>query len=147
MPNRKIDGRRIKSLRNFTIGEAAERLSVHKRTVQGWIKAGLPCMKERRPHLILGADLQDFLEQRRKSSRRKCASGQLFCFKCHEPRRPAGGMLDYIPITIVSGNLKGICEACDTFMCRRVALTKIGTVTAGCDVAYPQGQQRIVRSA
>ena len=50
MPNRKIDGRRIKSLRNFTIGEAAERLSVHKRTVQGWIKAGLPCMKERRPH-------------------------------------------------------------------------------------------------
>ena len=143
MSNRKIDGRRIKIHRSYTIGEVAQRLDVHKRTIQAWIKAGLPCIKDGRPMLILGGELRSFLHKRRTSKKQKCKAGQLYCLKCRAPRRPAGGMLDHLPISVVSGNLKGICEVCDTFIFRRVSLAKIEAVTTGCDVAFPQAQQRI----
>jgi len=52
-------------------------------------------------------------------------------------------MLDYESITATSGNLKGICEVCETFIYRRVSLAKIPTVTTGCDVAFPQQQRRL----
>ena len=143
MPNRKIDARRVKALRTYTTNEAAEGLGVHKNTVRTWIKAGLPCLRERRPILILGSDLKSFLDNRRTLNRQTCAPGQLFCLRCRAPRRPAGGMVDYLPITLVSGNLKAICEVCDTFIFRRVALLKLNAVTVGCEVAFPQGQRRI----
>jgi hypothetical protein len=142
---RKIDARRIKLHRSYTLVEAALRLGVHKRTIENWIDKGLPCIAERRPYLILGFELRSFLEKRRSSRRQKCASGQLYCLKCRMPRNPAGWMLDYLPITLVSGNLQGICETCGSLIFRRVSLNKIRDVTAQCDVAFPQGQQRLTR--
>lgn len=143
MGKRKIDARRIKINRNYTTSEAANRLGVHKHSVQLWIKAGLPCINERRPHLILGHDLKAFLNNRRNRARQKCATGELYCLKCRAPRKPAFGMLDYLPISLVSGNLRGICGTCEKFIYRRVSLLKLNAVTVGCEVAFPQGQQRI----
>lgn len=146
MKRRKIDARRVKTNRSYTISEAAMRLGVHKRTVENWINTGLPCIKDRRPHLLLGWELRSYLDNRRNARRQKCAAGQLYCFKCRTARRPAGGMLDYLPVTLISGNLQGICETCSNLMFRRVSLNKICEVTTGCDVAFPQGQQRLTRS-
>ena len=145
MAKRKTDARRVKINRSYTISEAAERLGVHKRTVENWIDAGLPCINERKPHLILGSDLRAFIQERQKSKRQKCGAGELYCLKCRAPRRPAGEMLDYLPMTLVSGNLQGICEVCGRLIFRRVALLKLYDVTAGCEVAFPQGQQRIIK--
>jgi excisionase family DNA binding protein len=146
MKRRKIDARRVKTNRCYTINEAAARLGVHKRTVENWISIGLPCLKDHRPYLILGWELKGFLEKRRAARRQKCKAGQLYCLKCRTARRPAGGMLDYLPVTLVSGNLQGICEVCSNLMFRRVSLNKICEVTAGCDVAFPHGQQRLTVS-
>ncbi|MEO1281971.1 MAG: hypothetical protein AAFV69_09575 [Pseudomonadota bacterium] len=60
---------------------------------------------------------------------------------------PAGGLLDYEPITASSGNLKGICEVCETLIFRRVSLASIEAVTANCDVAFPQRQERLIGKA
>lgn len=144
MAKRKIDARRIKIHRSYIISEAAERLGVHKNTVQLWLKSGLPHIREPRPILILGHHLKHFLSDRRQQSRKPCPIGHLFCLKCREPRRPAALMLDYVPITLTSGNLKGICEHCETFIYRRVALVNVAAVSAGCDVQFPQSQPRLV---
>ena len=52
-------------------------------------------------------------------------------------------MLDYLPITDTSGNFRGLCGICEALMHRLVALVKISVVKGNCDVAFPQGQQRI----
>ena len=144
MAKRKIDARRIKLHRNYVISEAAERLGVHKISVQLWLKSGLPHIREPRPILILGHDLKHFLSVRRQQGRKPCPNGHLFCLKCRKPRRPAAQMLDYEPITLTSGNLRGICEICETLIYRRVALINVETVSGGCDVKFPQSQRRII---
>ena len=144
MGKRKIDARRIKSHRNYTITEAAQLLGVHKNTISSWLREGLPHIRTPRPILILGHALKHFLNERREKARKPCPSGHLFCLKCRAPRRPAAHMLDYEPITPTSGNLKGICEACETFIYRRVALAKIGSIAPDCHVSFPQGQRRLI---
>jgi hypothetical protein len=52
-------------------------------------------------------------------------------------------MLDYIPLTLISGNLRGICPTCEAFMHRRVGLGKVDSIRGPCSVAYPQSQQRL----
>lgn len=143
MAKQKIDSRRIKIHRSYTIDEAARCLGVHKKTVSTWLKSGLPCIRDRRPYLILGKDLKQYLQERKRQRRKPCRKGQLFCLKCNEPRYPAGKLLDYVPITPTSGNLKGICEVCGTLIFRRVSLARLDEVTAGCDVAFPQQQKRL----
>ena len=60
--NRRPDRRRIKTLRSYTIEETARTLDVHRNTVRHWIKDGLPVIDRRRPALILGSHLAEFLE-------------------------------------------------------------------------------------
>lgn len=143
MEKRKIDARRIKIHRSYTISETAQRLGVHKNTVKAWLRGGLPHIRSPRPILILGHALRHFLGERRAKARKPCPIGHLFCFKCRAPRLPAGRMLDYEPFTKSSGNLKGICEVCETFIYRRVALGKIALVAPDCLISFPHGQQRL----
>lgn len=146
MAKRKIDARRVKIHRSYTISEAALCLNVHKNTVKRWLREGLPHIRTPRPILILGEHLKNFLSKRRQQARRPCPTGHLFCLRCRTPRRPAGDMLDYEPITSTSGNLKGICEVCDTLMFRRAALAKIGAIAPDCHVSFPQCQQRLTET-
>ncbi|MCR9060516.1 MAG: helix-turn-helix domain-containing protein [Rhodobacteraceae bacterium] len=144
MGNRKIDARRIKIHRSYSADEAAKLLGLHKNTVKNWMRAGgLPFLTDARPFLILGRDLKQYLYERRQAARKPCAAGELFCLKCRMPRRPAGGLLDYEPFSPTTGNLKGICEACDTFIYRRIARTKIAATFPDCHVAFPQYQRRL----
>lgn len=147
MAKRKIDPRRIKTHRSYTISEAAKLLGVHKNTVETWLRVGLPHIRAPRPILILGHDLKHFLSDRRQKARKPCPTGHLFCLKCRAPRRPAGQMLDYEPITRSSGNLKGICEACETLIYRRVSMTKIEATAPDCDVSFCQPQRRLTETA
>lgn len=134
---------RAKIHRSYSIEEVARLYGVHKQTVRNWIEAGLPTLKSQRPHLITGCDLREFHERRRQQRKRKCRPGELYCLRCRTPQRPAGGMLDYIPMTLVSGNFRGICPTCDGFINRRVSLVKIDAAKGDCSVAYPHGQQRL----
>jgi excisionase family DNA binding protein len=92
MSGKRINPRLAKLHRSYSAEEAARTLGVHKGTVRNWIKAGLPTVDKTRPVLILGSQLRDWLEQRRKAGKRPCPPGKLYCFKCREPRSPALGM-------------------------------------------------------
>lgn len=140
MPGKRtFNPRRAKIHRSYTVEEVARLYGVVKGTVRNWVNDGLPALTSRRPHLILGADLRGFLETRRDSRRQKLTSGELYCLRCRAPRRPAGDMLDFLPITLLTGNLRGICPECDCLIHRRVSLAKIDAVRGSCLVAYPQG--------
>ena len=144
MGTRKIDARRIKIHFSYSVSEAAKLLCVHKNTVKQWIRTGgLPALTDTRPYLILGPELKRFLEARREAARKPCAAGELFCLKCRAPRRAAGDLLDYEPKSAKSGNLKGICSVCETFIYRRIAHAKIAAAFPDCHVAFPQRQQRL----
>jgi hypothetical protein len=84
--NRRPDWRRIKTLRSYTIEEAATALRVHPNAVRYWIKkCALPVFTDQRPHLIQGGDLVSFLKGRREAKRQSCGPGQ-FGSPEHRPK-------------------------------------------------------------
>ena len=56
MSVKRINPRLAKLHRSYSINELAMILGVHKHTVRGWIKAGLPKGDGTRPILICGSD-------------------------------------------------------------------------------------------
>src|ERR1700731_4052842 len=106
-PNRRPDRRRVKALRSYTIDEVARTLKVHRNTVRHWIKAGLPVIDDKRPILILGSDLAEYLLRRREARRQPCRAGQMFCLNCRKPQEPAGQMADFAASSGTTGALVG----------------------------------------
>jgi hypothetical protein len=143
MKRRKIDPRRAKLNRNYTVEEVARLFNCHRNTVREWLRAGLPSTDEQRPTLILGEELRRFHSSRRASRKRPTPPGMIYCVGCREPRRPAGDMADYLPRTSSSGDLQGICPACNRMMFRRVSLSKLEQVRGGLDVTMTEGDPRI----
>jgi len=102
--------------RNYLVVEVAELFGVHKNTVRAWVKNGLPICDENHPMIILGSELRDYLKDKNSSAKRPCKEGEIFCFKCRLPKKPAGGMVEYIPSSKVRGCLSAICPTCNSLM-------------------------------
>lgn len=132
----------IKSHRSYSVEEIARCLGVHRGTVRGWIKRGLPTTDRRRPILVLGAHLREHLEGRRARGKRPCQPGEIYCVRCRVPRRPAGGFADYEPSTPSLGSLIGICPDCDAFIYRRVNRAKLAEVKGDLEVNVPKAAER-----
>jgi excisionase family DNA binding protein len=143
---RRPNPRLIKIHRSYSIDEAARLLRAHKNTIRTWIKQGLPIIDRRRPTLIHGIDLSEFLKNRRKRAKRPCPPGYMHCLKCRSSQKPAAGLADYLPITATSGNLRGLCPHCGTLMHRRVAFAKLAIFGANLEIAFPQAVPRIRES-
>ena len=135
---KRLNPRCVKIHRTYTIPEAARLLRVHKKTIERWIKKGLPTCDDRRPMLILGRDLRHFIKQQRVASKQTCRTGQLYCVRCRAPRAPAGGMADFIPTTAQFGYLQGICPDCGVLIHRAVAIAQLKSVVAGLEVTFPR---------
>jgi Helix-turn-helix domain len=135
--------RLVKIHRSYTVEEVALLFGKHKNTVRNWIAEGLQPIDNRRPTLIHGRELARFLRQRRLNGKQPCPPGHFYCFKCRTSRPPDGGLVDYLPMTSTTGNIRAICPECGTLMHRRVALAKLAIVCAGLDIAFPQAERRI----
>lgn len=128
MPKNRPNPRLAKLHRNYTVEEVASLYAVHRNTVRAWIKAGLPTVDAKRPVLVLGRHLADFLQRRRTVNKRSCGPGQMFCLRCREPRHPEAGQVRYRPLTEKQGNLAARCGHCGAGMNRRVSLAKLAAV-------------------
>ena len=140
---KRLNPRRVKVHRCYTVEVVAKLFGVHKNTVRDWLKAGLPRVDARRPTLILGRQLAAFVHSRREHRRQRCRSGELYCFRCRAPKGSATGTADYLPVTMSSGNLRATCAECGTRMFRRVSLSKLAAVAGELQVQMPQALQRI----
>lgn len=120
---------RVKIHRNYTIDEAAELIGAHVQTVRGWVQSGaVPVCEDKRPVLIVGADLRAFLQRREAAAKRRLGPNEFYCLKCREPRRPAGLMADYEPQSDRAGRLVALCEECEGLLYRTVTADKLPTV-------------------
>ena len=142
---KRLNGRRVKIHRNYTIAEAAVVLGVHKHTVSRWIAAGLPTTDDKRPFLVHGNDVRAFLRAR-EPDKQTCRPGEFFCLRCKAPRRPAGDMADYSPQTSERGMLTGICPVCDTLIHRAASLATVEQKAGGLNVAFQRAERRLVNT-
>ena len=143
MRSRRPSHRSIKSLRNYTIADVARILQVSRRTVQEWIKKGLPIIDRQRPFLIHGSDLKEFLFDRKQRRKSKCGPGEIFCVKCRIPKQPAGGMADYEPRSATRGSLVGIGPTCNTIIARWTSRAKLEHAKGILDVKVTTAQSRL----
>src|SRR5687768_7215949 len=122
---KRLNPRLAKLHRSYSVVELGDLLGVHKHTVRGWIGDGLPTVDGTRPVLIHGDEFQTWWSSKRTTAKRPCQPGQLYCFRCREPKAPALGMVEYTASTTSTGNLKALCETCGTMMHRRARLADI----------------------
>jgi hypothetical protein len=140
---RRINPRRSKVHHSYTVEEASRTLGVHKNTVRGWQAKDLKPIDNRKPILFAGKDLRAFLERMIVVRKQPSPKGHFYCFRCRASRRPAMGMVDYVQLTPVSGNLKALCAECGTLMHRRTRWADIGAIMPGIAVQVSGAQPRL----
>ncbi len=146
MTTRRLNYRLAKIHRSYTVPEVVRLYGVHRNTVFHWIKDGLQVCDDRRPILILGRHLSEFLRARRKKRRHTCGPGQIYCVRCRVPVLPAGAMVDLLPRSPKTADLMGICPTCEAMVYRRVSLARLDAVKGVLDVRLTEALQHIVDS-
>lgn len=112
----------LKGVYAYTVPEAAETLSVTPGAIRLWLKQGLPSMTSKRPTLILGENLREFLQARRAKSKVRMALDEFYCLGCKQAQKPLGMMADAIPQQAGNTRLVGLCPACG-HVCNRMIRT------------------------
>lgn len=143
MPRHRPDRRRIKVHYTYTVEEAARTVGVAKGTIRRWLKNGLPATDGRKPLLIRGADLREYLGAKAKS-KQAVPPGQCYCVKCRAAQRPDGAMAEYVVITATSGNLRALCPNCGNLMHRRTSLAQLQAIGSLLDVTTVERVPRLV---
>lgn len=131
--------RALRAARSYTIEEAATALGVTTGTVRSWVKSGLPLMKSRRPFLILGETLRDFLQHRATDAKVNLKPDQMYCLSCKAARTPMGRLVDCIPQTDRTARLMGLCEVCGSTCNRIIGKAQIYQIGRIFDVAMRDG--------
>lgn len=147
MANRLPNPRKAKIHRSYSVEEVARLYGIHRNTVRNWIAQGLAVCDDRRPILILGSALVDFLTRKRAKHKRPCAPGQIYCVGCRAPQRPAADMAEYQPLSATGGNLVGFCPQCESMIFRRVSFAKLDAVKGDLDVRVAHGREHIAEIA
>jgi len=147
MKKRHPNHRLVKIHRSYMVEEIAHLFGVHKNTVRGWVKAGLAIIDNKRPMLILGQDLAQFLLERRVKNKRTCKPSEIYCVRCRAPKLPAGNMADYSPVTGTFGNLQAICPDCHSIINRRINLAGLEQIRGQMDISFPEAMEHINETA
>lgn len=134
--------RLVKTHRSYTVDEVSRLLGVSKATVWRWIKNGLVAMQDRKPALINGADLIEFLKSRSRL-KQKCALDECYCFTCKSPRKIAfnEAEIDFGNSNIP--NMRGLCSTCSNLMFKRVSKSKLTELSAILQLTFKQGDEAI----
>ena len=144
MATRRANPMRVKQNYSYSVSELAACLDVHANTIRHWQRDGLEPVDSCKPTLFHGAAVKQFLTKRNANRKRPCPPGMIYCFRCREPRAPAPGMVEYIPLRADGGNLKALCGCCGAIMHRRVRKDQIAAIMPGCVVQMREGQTRLI---
>lgn len=119
----KYNVRLIKSRKSYSFRDMGLLLNIDRKTCSRWIKEeGLKVIAGNvSPLLILGADLKQFIQEKRSNRKVHLKDGEFFCFKCHRAVRGKVGSDAVIKTGKTVGKnmaeqlaATGICEVCGT---------------------------------
>lgn len=102
----------VKAALAYEIDEAAAAVGKTPATIHNWIRDGLPVMASKKPYLISGAAIREYLRQKYKKSKSPLAPDELYCFSCRTGRKPLGMIVRAYPNNAKTTNLKGQCDHC-----------------------------------
>ncbi len=149
MARARLNPRLAKLHRPYLVGEVAETFAVNEQTVRRWIVfEGLQPVDDGRPTLIKGAVLRQFLERRAARPVRERPPGTLYCFGCKGFRRPVAGLIDFeVGEGATTGDLRGLCESCNSIMHRATRRDDVALVLPNVEVRVVEAAPRIVGRA
>jgi hypothetical protein len=133
----------VKINRNYTFEELAAVFGIHKNTVATWVKSGLPCLKEMRPFLILGADARIYLKSQRDSKKQKCKPNEFYCMRCKVPTTPHDSFVEYSPISATKGRLSGFCVRCECVVNKFASVASLECYSLLFELSVPNGLENI----
>ena len=128
---------------SYTVQDIVKLYKIHKNTVSHWIKSGLKINDHHKPYLIHGSELKRFLDEKQKKRKVKCATNELYCFKCKKPRFPAAGS---VKIEIQNKHrlkVQGQCFICQTRMFKAASLKHHAELTKTFTTAQPHTEHII----
>jgi hypothetical protein len=146
MARRRLNPNVVKLNRTYDASQLAACCGVHKNTVLNWRKAGLEPIDNSKPIVFHGSTVREFLKKRNAQRKQPSGPGRLYCFRCREPRRPALGFVEYVPLTASFGNLKAFCETCETIMHRKVRGAALASTMPDIDVQFTEASLRLIGS-
>lgn len=132
--------------RNYTAEEVANLFSVHKNTVRMWIKDGLAAIDNKRPVLIRGSSLREYLKIKRTSAKRKCLPYEIYCVRCRIPQLPAENMVDYETINANTGRMIGLCPCCYGIINKYFNVAQLEQIQGKLDITLPKTLKHINES-
>lgn len=115
----------VKAALTYEIGEAAAALDKNPATIRNWIKDGLPIMSSKKPYLISGAALREYLRAKYKAAKSPLGPDELFCLFCKAGRTPHAMSVTINALTGKTSLLKGQCSHCGAPATRMVSTTKV----------------------
>jgi len=110
---RTYNWRLIKRDFSYEVGEIAELFDIHPNTVRQWLAEGLPAIDDRRPTMVHGTELAEFIRKRQSNRKRKCRPDEMFCCRCREPKRPWERVVDVEIESDRRLRLTGLCSTCE----------------------------------
>ena len=131
VPNRRKYTYNLRLIRrdlSYSIPEIAELFRLHPNAVRRWIKDGLAPIDDRKPQLVHGSRLVDYLARRQQARKRGCAPDEMYCCRCRAPRRPSGGAVFVDQVNARQIIIRATCELCGTKMNRGGLLKRLGEV-------------------
>jgi hypothetical protein len=115
----RVQVRRVKVRRSYTVQQLADLLGVTVGTIRRWCKLGLPCLTDARPFLIDGQDFHEFYAERLVRRRTRLKPFEVYCLTCKAARTPQPGLVDAEPMDAKRDRIMAICPTC-TGLARRI---------------------------
>ena len=114
----------VKSALTYEIGEAAIALGKTPATIRNWIRDGLPVLSSKKPYLISGAAIREYLREKYKAAKSPLGPNELFCLTCRTGRAPLDLVVTLSHISSKTSLLKGACSHCGGTSTRMISRAK-----------------------
>ena len=134
MPKR-VSAARIKTHQSYTVADAVAALGVGTGTIRQWVRDGLPILRGKRPYLLLGRDIKEFVKIRTDARRCQLAKNEVFCLSCRKPRKPEQGLVEIRFLECNRPMVAALCPTCGATCNRLISASATPDWSALCAVA------------
>ncbi len=121
---RTYNTRRIRLTVSYSVQDVAELFGIHKNAVLRWIKDGLKIIDQRKPYLVYGRVLADFINVRQIERKQVCGKDEFYCCKCRRPRKALPRSVQVEKRNQHRIKISGICAICHSRIFRDGSINK-----------------------